>query len=163
MPKRFWAYLPVGLVAVGLAVAAIWTGTKSAHLDLTGKILKVRIIATGENSTLVVVDFRITNPSGVPLVVREVSMKIQPYKADALDGSEVSKQDVGPTFQALPLLGQKYNDVLAPPDIIPPGKTLDRMAAASFDLPQSAIEVRKAVILHIEDLDGAGFDITDAK
>ena len=75
----------------------------------------------------------------------------------------MAKPDVDTMFQAQPLIGTKYNDVLAPPDTIPPGKTIDRMAEASFEAPESAVEVRKAMILHLEDVDGAAFDITRKK
>ena len=54
--------------------SAIWSGTKSAHLELTGKILKVRSIPLEGGSSLVVVDFRVTNPSGIPFETREVSL-----------------------------------------------------------------------------------------
>jgi hypothetical protein len=163
MTKQFWSFLGVGLVVVTLAVWAIWAGTKSNHLDVAGKILKVRSIPLESGTSLVVVDFRITNPSGVPLVVREVSMSMERYKEDPLAGREVSKTDVDTMFQVQPLIGPKYNDVLAPPDTIPPGKTLDRMAEASFEAAQDTVEFRKAVILHIEDIDGAGFDIEEKK
>jgi hypothetical protein len=162
MSKQFWIFLCVGLVVVGLAVGAIWSGTKSAHLDLTGKILKVRSIPL-ENRSLIAIDFRVTNPSGVPLVIREVSLKLDRYKEPLLDGIEVSRGDVDTMFKLFPLIGTKYNDVLAPPETIAPGKTIDRMAEASFDATESSVEVRKAVILHIEDVDGAGFDIPEIK
>ncbi len=163
MSKQFWGFLAVGLVAVGLVLAAIYSGTKSNHLELTGKILKVRSIALEGGTSLVVVDFRVTNPSVVPFVVREVSMKMERYKEDPLDGVEVSRTDVDTMFQAQPLIGVKYNDVLAAPDTIGPGKTIDRMAEASFDAKEDDVEFRKGIILHIEDVDGAGFDIPEKK
>jgi hypothetical protein len=163
MSKQFWSFLAVGLVAVGLAVAAIWSGTKGAHLDLTGKIIKVRSIPLDGGATLVVVDFRVTNPSDIPLVIREVSMKLERYKEDPLDGVEVSRGDVDSMFQAFPQIGAKYNDVLAPPETIAPGKTIDRMAEATFQSNGSGVDFRKAVILHVEDVDGAGFDIAEKK
>jgi len=167
MSKQFWGFLAIGLVAVALVVSAIWSGTKSNHLELTGKILKVRSIplegALEVPSSLVVVDFRITNPSGVPFVVREVSLSMERYKDDPLMGVEVSRPDVDTMFQAQPLIGVKYNEVLAPPETIPPGKTIDRMAEASFEAPETAVEVRKGMVLHIEDVDGAGFDIIEKK
>lgn len=163
MSKQFWGFLAVGLVAVGIAVSAIWSGTKGNHLDLTGKILKVRSIALEGGTSLVVVDFRVTNPSDVPLVIREVSLKLLGYNKESLDGVEVSRGDVDTMFKEMPLIGVKYNDVLAPPETIQPGKTIDRMAEASFPEAETAVEVRKAVILHIEDVDGAGFDIAEQK
>ncbi len=76
---------------------------------------------------------------------------------------EVSKSDVDTMFQAHPLLGAKDNDVLAPPETIPPGKTLYRMAEASFQVSHTAMGSRKGVVVHIEDIDGAGFDIAENK
>jgi hypothetical protein len=161
MSKQFWSFLAVGLVVVAVVVSAIWSGTKSNHLELTGKIIKVRSIALDGKSSLVVVDFRVTNPSGVPLVIREVSLSMERYKEDPLPGVEVSRADVDTMFQAQPLIGVKYNEVLAPPETIPPGKTIDRMAEASFEAPETAVEVRKGMVLHVEDVDGAGFDIAE--
>jgi hypothetical protein len=163
MSKQFWGFLVVGLVAVGLAAAMIWSGTKSAHLDLTGKIIRVRSIALDGARTLVVVDFRVTNPSGVPLTLREVSLKMERYKAEPLDGVEVSRGDVDTMFTLFPALGVKYSDVLAPPETIAPGKTIDRMAEASFETTEAAVEVRKGVIVHVENLDGTSFDIAEKK
>jgi hypothetical protein len=163
MSKQFWGFLAVGLAVVAIAVAAIYNGTKSNHLELTGKIIKVRSIPLEAGSSLVVVDFRITNPSVIPFAVREVSMSMERYKADPLTGTEVARSDVDTMFQVQPLIGPKYNDVLAPPDVIPPGKTIDRMAEASFDSPEDAVKFRKAMVLHIEEVDGAASDITEKK
>jgi hypothetical protein len=165
MSKQFWAFLAVGLVAVGVFVASVWNGTKGNHLDLTGKIVRVRTTALPD-STLVVVDFRVTNPSDVPLVIREVSLKLDRSKPggkqeDPLGGTEVSRSDVDTMFDSLPSLGPKYNDVLAPGETIAPGKTIDRMAEATFEVPKSVADSRKGVILHVEDVDGAGFDIPE--
>jgi hypothetical protein len=161
MSKQFWAYLGVGLVAVGLIVAAVWSGTEPNHLALTGKIIRVRTMTLTPESALVVVDFRVTNPSGVPLVLREVSLKLDRGDKGLLTGVETSRSDVDTLFDSFPALGPKYNDVLSPPQTIVPGKTIDRMAEASFDVPESAARSRKGVILHVEDVDGAGFDIPE--
>lgn len=169
MSKQFWSFLAVGLVAVGVFVASVWNGTKGNHLDLTGKIVRVRTTALPD-STLMVVDFRVTNPSDVPLVIREVSLKLDQYKPgakpdakqqDLLAGTEVSRSDVDTMFDSLPALGPKYNDVLAPGETIAPGKTIDRMAEATFEVSKSVADSRKQVILHVEDVDGAGFDIPE--
>ena len=95
MSKQFWAFLGVGLVVVAIAVSAIWSGTKSAHLELTGKILKVRSIPLEGGSSLVVVDFRVTNPSGIPFETQNVSLSMERYKEETLEGTEVAKPDAG--------------------------------------------------------------------
>ena len=100
-------------------------------------------------------------PSDVPLVLREVSLRLEGEQKDPLIGLETSKSDVDTLFQSMPDLGPKYADVLAPPDQIAPGKTLDRMAEASFEIPDALARSRRGMILHLEDVDGAGFDIRE--
>ncbi len=161
MSKQFWSFLAVGAVVVAIVVWFIWSGTESNHLTLSGKVIKVRSMPLEDGHSLVVVDFRVTNPTSVPLVVNDVSMSIERYKDTPLKGQEVSKSDVDTMFQAHPILQPKFNDVLAPPDQIPPGKTLDRMVEASFEAPANEIDSRKQIVVHIEDVDGAGFDIQE--
>ena len=161
MSKTFWGFLLVGLAVAGAIVAIFWGATKSAHLAVDGKILKVRSIPLGGDAALVAVDFRISNTSGVPLVVNGVSMKMLRYKEEPLDGLQVSKTDVDVMFQSHPLLGVKYNDVLGAPDHLAGGKTVDRMAEARFEASEAAVESRKGIVLHIDDVDGAGFDIAE--
>ena len=163
MSKQFWGFLIVGLAVAGAITAIFMRATKSAHLEVDGKIIKVRAVSLDSDSTLVAVDFRISNTSGVPLVVSGVSMKLEQNGAETLDGLEVSKSDVDTLFQAHPLLGVRYNDVLGAPDHLPAGKTIDRMAEASFMAPLAAVDQRKDIILHIEDVDGAGFDIVEKR
>jgi len=153
----------VGLAIVGAAVALIWSGTKSNHLDLDGKFLNVRAVPLGDGTELAIVDFRVTNTSGIPLVIREVSTSMQLYGNAPLKGLEVSRSDVDTMFEHHPLLGTKDNEVLAPPETIPPGKTIYRMVEASFQASESAVSSRKALVIHIEDVDGAGFDSSEKK
>ena len=155
-------FLSIGLVVVGVAVSMVWTDTKGNHLVLTGEILKVRS-APIENRTLIAVDFRVTNPTEVPFVIRELSMKLERFKEDPLEGVKVSKSDVDQLFTMFPALGVKTNQVLSQGETIPPGKTLERMAEATFEIPQSMADYRKGVVVHIEDVDGAGFDIAEKK
>ncbi len=157
MSRQFWSFLAVGLAVVAAAVAVIWTGTKGAHLEVDGKIINVRGIHLGD-SELVAVDFRVTNSSDVPVVLREVSLRLGGQ--EQLKGMEVSRPDVDTMFQIHPQLGGKDNDVLAQGDTIPPRKTLYRMAEASFNGLASIASVEKDLVIHIEDVDGAAFDIT---
>src|SRR5580692_11983975 len=122
MSKQFWGFLVVGLAVVGLAVAAIWDGTRKAHLDLTGKIIRVRSVPIDGKTTLAVVDYRVTNPSAIPLVIREVALRMERYKDEPLAATWVSRSDVDTMFEAFPRIGVKYSDVLAPPETIAPGK-----------------------------------------
>ena len=161
MGKRFYIFLAVGLAAVAVLIFGILVGTKSSHLELTGNILKVRVLALGEKASLVVLDFRVTNPSAVPFVIGSVSMKLEPPAGVAVEGSQVSRVDMESVFQAQKLIGPHFNDVLTLRDKIGGRQTLDRMTGARFELPESAINQRKSVRLRLEDVDGTVAEITE--
>jgi hypothetical protein len=162
MSKGFWIFLVAGLAVVGGLIFTMLTATKGAHLRLEGKILKVRVLALpGNAASIVVADFRVTNPSNVPFVVNSVTFQLQPPKGDAADGTTISKSDVGNIFRYEKLLGPKYNDTLSLQDQIAPHKTADLMAGARFELPESAVNSRKSIKVRIEDVDGAAAEITE--
>jgi len=163
MSKGFWIFLAVGLAVVGGLVFTMLTTTKGAHLRLEGKILKVRVLALpgGSAASIVVVDFRVTNPSDVPFVVGSVTLRLEPVEGDAVDGSTISKSDIDNIFRYEKLLGSKYNATLSLQDRIEPHKTADLMAGARFELPESAVSGRKSIQLRIEDVDGAAAELTE--
>ena len=161
MSKQFWIFLAIGLGVVAVVLTGIWFGSKGAHLELNGNILKVRVLAAGEKSSLVVVDFRVVNPSGVPFVVSDVSLKLTPPTGEPVEGIAASRSDIEKVFQAQKLIGPHFNEVLAVKDRVPPGTTLDRMTGARFELPEPAINQRKAIVLRLEDVDGTVAEITE--
>lgn len=161
MGKRFYIFLAAGLAIVAVLIAGILVGTKSSHLELTGNILKVRVLALGEKASLVVLDFRVTNPSAVPFVIGSVSMKLEPPTGEAVEGSQVSRVDMETVFQAQKLIGPHFNDVLTLRDKIGGRQTLDRMTGARFELPESAINQRKSLRLRLEDVDGTVAEIPE--
>lgn len=152
-------FLAAGLVVVGVGISIMMLSTKGAHLELTGEILKVRVLAMNPNASLVIVDFRVTNPSDVWFVVKTVDMTLDPASGEAIAGMSISKPDVENVFQYEKLLGPKYNDVLSIKDKIGPHQTVDRMAGARFELGEQAIDARKSLHLRIEDLDGTVVDL----
>lgn len=162
MSKQFWGFFAVALAAVAIVVSIVWFGNVSAHLVLKGTILKVRTLALSDGkSSIAVVDFRLKNPSAVPFVVKDVVLSMEPQSGQVVTGTSVSKPDVNMVFQAHPVVGPKFNDVLSLRDTIPGGQTLDWMVAARFDLPSSALDQRKSIHLHLEDLDGTVADFSE--
>lgn len=161
MSKQFWIFLAVGLVVVGAAISGIWFGSKGAHLELNGNILKVRVLALGEKASLVVADFRVTNPSGVPFKVINLSIRLNPASGEPIEGVPASRGDVDRVFTAQKLIGPHFNDVLGLRDTIAPYQTLDRMTAARFELPESAINQRKGISLRLEDVDGTVAELAE--
>ena len=162
MSKQFWIFLLAGLAVVALLLLALLTGTKGAHLRLEGKVLKVRVLALpGSNASLVLVDFRVSDPSDVPFVVSSVKLRLQPSEGDPAEGITISKPDMAAVFQYDKLLGPKYNDVLGAPDRIKPHQSFDRMAGARFEMPEATVAARRGLTLVIEEVDGTVAELAE--
>jgi hypothetical protein len=158
--KRLLIFFGVGLVAVLIAVVVILTTNKGAHLQLQGKILKVRTGALGEGNSIAVMDFRVENPSDKPFVVRIVEITLEKKDGAMEEGVTVSKSDLKQLFQYNRFLGDKYNDGLGLQDAIAPHSTVDRMVAAHFEVSNEDLEKAKAVHLSIQDVDGPLWETT---
>jgi len=162
MSKGFWIFLVAGLAVVGGLIFTMLTATQGAHLRLEGKILKVRVLALpGSMASIVIIDFRATNPSNVPFVVNSVTLHLQPATGDAVDGNTISKNDIENIFRYQKLLGPKYNNTLSLQDRIEPHKIADLMAGARFELPEAAVNSRKSIKVRIEDVNGASAELTE--
>jgi hypothetical protein len=156
MDKRFLIFLVAGLGVVGVLLGIFLTATAGAHLRLEGKILKVRVLALpGNAASLVVVDFRATNPSDVLFVGSSVTLRLNPASGEAIDGLPISKPDVENVFRYEKLLGPQFNPVYSLQDRIPAHQRVDRMTAARFDVPEADINNRKNLRVRLEDVDGA--------
>ncbi len=156
-------FLLVGLAVVGVGIAFMWIGTKGNHLELDGTILKVRLLPLSDVASLAVVDFRVTDPTDIPFVMKSASLTLETATGEMLDGMTVSKSDIENVFKYNPILGPKFNDVLGIKDRIEPHQRLDRMVGARFEIPEAQAEDRKAIHLHVEEMDGVTADLVEKK
>jgi hypothetical protein len=154
MSKRLLIFFGIGLVAVAIAVVVIVTANKGSHLELLGKILKVRTGALGEGNSIAVMDFRVENPSDLPFTVRNVQISLEKANGEMEDGSTISKSDLKQLFQYNRFLGDQYNEGLGLQDAIAPHATVDRMVAAHFEVSDEELEKAKAVHVSIQDMNG---------
>jgi len=161
--KQLVGSLIAGLVVVGAALGFLLIGTKGNHLELTGTILKVRVMPLSPVASLVIVDFRVSDPSDVPFVMKDAKLTLEPATGKMLDGMSVSKPDIENVFKYNPILGPKFNDVLGIKDRIEPHQRLDRMVGARFEITDAQAEDRKAIHLHIEEIDGVTADLVEKK
>ncbi len=161
MSKNFWMFLGVGLVLVAIGLGFVFLGTEKNHLELTGQILKVRVLSIEPNASFVVADFRVKNPSGIDFVVKDVKLTLDPASGDPVQGSVTSKADIDTIFQYQKLIGPKFNSVLSLRDTVKAGMTADFMVAARFELSEQAIQARKALHLRLEDLEGPVSELTE--
>lgn len=161
--KKFLAFLAVGLLIVA---AMIWGGlfaTRKSHVNLEGKVLKVRTVATDEKNSIVVVDFRVTNDSNVPFIAQDAFIFVTGADGNEVEGVTVSRRDMDRIFDYYKLLGPKFNEVLIIQDKIGPGQQMDRMVAAGIPLPESDVENRKGLKLRLKDIDGPTYDLFEGK
>jgi hypothetical protein len=152
--KRLLIFFGLGLVAIVIAVAVILSANKGSHLQLQGKILKLRTGSLGEGNSIAVLDFRVENPSDLAFTVRNVEMQLEKQNGDMEDGVTVSKNDLKLVFQYNRFLGDQYNEGLGLKDTIAPHTTVDRMVAARFAVNDQDLAKAKAVHLSIQDLNG---------
>jgi hypothetical protein len=150
--KQFWIFFGIGLVAVAITVGLTMESTKGNHLELDGRILHVRLLYLNPKATIVVVDFKETNPSDVRFIVKNIEVTLDGVK-DAEPGQVISKYDLKTVFDNMKIMGPKFNDALSTGDAIEPHQTVDRMVGARFELGEQAVERRSAVRIRIEDLD----------
>src|SRR5579863_4027154 len=133
MSKQLLIFVGIGVVVVAVAIFLVVTGNKGSHLQLQGKILKVRTGALGEGNSIAVMDFRVENPSDVPFMVRNVEISLEKKNGEMEDGATVSKSDLKQLFQYNRFLGDQYNDGLGMKDTIEPHSKVDRMVAVHFE------------------------------
>jgi len=152
--KRFLMTFGIGLWVIAMAIAVIFVLQRGAHVELKGAILKVRTMATDENSSLAVVDFRFANPSDVPFVVRTVDVSATGAGGASYTSSSVPEVDAKRIFEYYPILGKKYTASLIMGDKIPGRTKADRMIMARFEIPVAKLDARLNLKIRIEDVDG---------
>jgi len=161
MRKELIIGVGVGLVAL-LAVASVvmWVN-KGSRVVLEGSIQKIRTQDL-DGASVMVVDFRATNPSNYVYVVRRVNL-ILDLDGQKVEGYVVADVDAKKLFEYYPALGQKFNDTLKMRDKVKSKETIDRMVMVRFEAPEAKIKSNKGVTVRIEEVDGLVSDITEQK
>ena len=161
MQKTFLAAFGIGLAIIALAVGGIFVMQRGDRIELPGKILKVRTAELDQDSSIAVIDFRITNPSDVQFEVRTVTVEMEDNQGKSYQGQSVSDMDATRLFEGLPVLGQKYNKTLLMRERLGSRGSADRMIAARFQAPLAMIDGRKRFIVRIEEVDGKSFEYSE--
>ena len=161
MQKTFLVAFGIGLAIIALAVGGIFVMQRGDRIELPGKILKVRTAELDADSSIAVIDFRITNPSDVQFEVRTVTVEMEDNQGKSYQGQSVSEMDSIRLFEGLPVLGQKYNKTLLMRERLGSHGSGDRMIAARFQAPLAMIDGRKRFIVRIEEVDGKSFEYSE--
>jgi hypothetical protein len=158
MSKNILIAMGVGILCVAIAIGMIFHMQRGAHIEVTGKILKVRTAPIDDNAAVLVADFRITNPADYSFLVNKVTLIVVDAHGKQIEGDTISELDAKRVFDAIPLLGPKYNPGLIIREKIAPHATVDRMTSARFEALDAALQSRKNLILRIEEADGRAID-----
>jgi len=144
----------IGLLVIGAMVGGGLFASRGAHLELQGSVRKTRVAALSPTRTVVVLDFRASNPADYPFVVKTVEVEVTLADGRKEIGQFVPEVDAKSLFPALPALGDKLAVSIGTGEKIGKKETVERMAAASFNLPEAELEARKGVLLRLRDVDG---------
>jgi len=161
MNRGFLAAFGIGIACIAIAASVVVYMQRGARVGLTGKVLKVRTAPLDEQNSVVVLDFRFTNPSSYMFMVRTVTVALEEKDGKSYDGDPVSEVDAKRMFVNLPLLGPKFNDSLLMGDKIPAQSSRDRMIAAHFPCPETRLTARKRFVIRIEEVDGQVTEISE--
>jgi len=161
MQKSFLIALGIGLAVIAVVVAGIFVMQRGDRIELPGKILKVRTAELDADSSIAVIDFRITNPSNVQFEVRTVTVELEDNTGNSYMGQSVSEMDAKRLFEAVPVLGEKYNPTLLMRERLGSRASADRMIAPRFQAPVTLLDGRKRFIVRIEEVDGKSFEYSE--
>ena len=137
--RTFAIILAASLLVV---VSLVWyaVSANQNHLvTLKGSVLKVRTLPLTKDATLVLVDFRISDPTKAAFDVKtiELEMDRKNPEIDAktklpipIPGGILTKVDLDRVFEYEKKIGPRENPNLVPGDRINPGQSIDRMIAA---------------------------------
>ena len=144
----------IGLLVLGAMVGGGLFVSRGAHLVLEGSVRKARVAALSPTRSVLVLDFRASNPADYPFVVKTVEVEVTLANGTKEIGQFVPEVDAKSLFPALPELGDKLAVSIGTGEKIGKKQTVDRMAAATFPFPSSELENRKSVLLRLRDVDG---------
>jgi len=169
----------VGLAVIAMLIGGIFYMQRGDKIDLPGKIIKIRTALLDDGKcdgprcqdhspmSVAVVDFKVTNPSDIIFEVRSVNVYVTTPDGKVLDGKITSDGDAERMMKALPAdpkridqwpSGEKYNKTLTVKERIGAHQSVDRMAAAYFELPIDQLYARKNLRVRIEEVDGKVFE-----
>ena len=155
-----------GIIALAIAsaiVGGILYSTRRNKVEVKGEILKVRSHQIEADKTIVVVDFRVTNPSTQHFTIREVEVFLDGKDGKSLLGGVFAEIDAQRMFDYYKVLGEKYNVTLMRRERLNSEQTVDRMIAVRFDTSDAGVQDRKNIRLVIHDMHGPKSEIIELR
>ena len=161
MKNTFVITFAVGLAVIALAVAGIFYVQRGAHMELPGKIVKIRSVPIDDEHSVAVADFQLHNSSDYPFVVRTVWLVLEGADGSQHLGFTSSEIDAQRFFDGTPMLGPKFAKTLITQESVAGHATEDHMVLANFEVSEARLQARKRFFVRIEELDGKIFEISE--
>jgi hypothetical protein len=157
-------YVGIGLLLIATLIGSLFLLNRGSQIRIEGTMKKVRLQKLYEKSTLLVFDFRFSNPADFPFIVSEVTSTCTLQDGSEVAGELVTDADAKPIFEFHALtLGAKYNESLVRRSRVAPKTTEDRMIAMTYLVEPEALEKRKGCVLQVKDVDGAVSKIVEQR
>jgi hypothetical protein len=157
-------FFTVGFGAAAFAILLLlWFGvvqTKGNHLQPTGWISDVRTQALAPDLTLAIIDFAVLNDSDQQMVAGTIDPWITTTGGNNIHGTLFSGSDIAKTFEFYPKLEGQRNPALLLRGTIDGHKTVNRMVAVEFDVPQRIVDSRREIGLRLVDITGPEVELT---
>ncbi len=160
--KTLWICAGVGLVVLTVLFGGGVFWNRGERVMLVGEVQKVRTGKLDEQRSVVVLDFRVRNPSGYPFQVKDLELEVMTGGKTAA-GRFITEGDAKSVFLGVPELGDKYNPSFASKERVSKGLTVDRMTAFVVDLPLRELEDRTRMVMRIRDADGAVSELAEKR
>lgn len=143
---------PFAAILATAALVALVAGC-GRYMKLDGAISRVRVVETGSQRNVLVVEFDVTNTASVPYIVKEAELEISDSGGGTQKGDTIAVQDIRTICQHMASLNHDCAQPLTPREAIAPGATVRRMVAASFPATAKALRERAGLLLRIRELD----------
>lgn len=161
MPKPFT--ILAGLAVVALLLGGAFYLQWDAHMELKGRVIKVRTLNAIDEATIVVADCRFENTAGSTYIVGDIKVEIEDAKGQKTEGMAIAEVDADRVFAGYPALGPRFNPNLKVRDKVAAHSTVDRQFSVQFPMPGSVVAARKRIIVTVRELDGLESQLLESR
>ncbi len=151
--KSLWICAGIGLVIVAALIKGGLFLSRDSHVELVGAIQKVRTGKLDDQRSVVVTDFRVTNPSAYPFQIKDLELELT-SGGKVIMGRFIPETDTKNLFLGVPELGEKFNSSFRIKERVEKKASVDRMLAFAVDVPVSVLEARTKLVVRIREVDG---------
>lgn len=160
--KSLWICAGIGLLIVGAMIQGGLFLSRDSHVELVGTIQKVRTGKLDEQRSVIVADFRVTNPSAYPFQIKDLELDLT-SGGKVLAGRFIPETDTKNLFLGVPELGEKYNPSFRMKEQVAKKQTVDRMLAFGVDAPVNVLEERTKLVLRMREVDGPVSELVEQR